>query len=104
MHTVIRRWVRKNQGKELTVSTMAINLGEALESDPRTWGVLTGEREDLPMGFQFYWQDIIVVFLQALIEEQHEQCIGTACFAASEALQVVWLREVFAGQWKARPW
>jgi hypothetical protein len=73
MHTVIRRWVRKNQGKELTVSTMAINLGEALESDPRTWGVLTGEREDLPMGFQFYWQDIIVVFLQALIEEQHEQ-------------------------------
>jgi hypothetical protein len=73
MQTVIRRWVRKNQGQEMTVSRLAINLRESLESDPRTRGVLAGEREDLPEGFQFYWEDLIVVFLQALIEEQREQ-------------------------------
>jgi hypothetical protein len=73
MQDVISRRMRKDQGKEMTVSTLAIIFRESLESDPRTRGVLTGEREDLPKGFQFYWEDLIVVFLQALIEEQHEK-------------------------------
>lgn len=73
MEDVIRRRVEEDQGKEMTVSTLSINIREALQSDPRTRGVLTGEREDLPTGFQFYWEDLIVMFLQALIEEQHEQ-------------------------------
>jgi hypothetical protein len=73
MEDAIRRVVFEVRGKRMLVSTLAISLREAIESDPRTRGVLTGEREDLPEGLQFYWEDFIVLFLRRLIEMQDEQ-------------------------------
>lgn len=73
MEDAIRRVVWEVRGKRMLVSTLAISLREAIESDPRTRGVLTGEREDLPEGLQFYWEDFIVLFLRRLIEIQDEQ-------------------------------
>ena len=73
MEDAMRRLLLKARGKRMLVSTLAISLREAIESDPRTRGVLTGEREDLPRGLQFYWEDFIVVFLRRLIETRDGQ-------------------------------
>lgn len=73
MDNAIRRVVRKDRGKRMPVSTLAISLRESIESDSQTKGLLTGDREDLPSGLQAYWEDFIVVFLRRLIERQDER-------------------------------
>lgn len=72
MEKAMRRQVQEDSGKHMTVSTLAIGLRDALESDPRTRGVMTGEREDLPRGIQFFWEDVIIRVLREAIRQQHK--------------------------------
>ena len=70
METAMRRQIQEDAGKRMMVSTLAIGLRDALRSDPRTRGVMTGEREDLPRGIQFFWEDVMVRILRGLIVQQ----------------------------------
>lgn len=72
MENAIRRQLQEHRGKRMTVSALAISFREAIETNPQTKGVLTGERENLPRSLQFYWEDFIVVFLRKLINTQDE--------------------------------
>jgi hypothetical protein len=67
MDGVIRRQVREDQGKRMSVSTLAARIWKSFESDPQTRGVMTGKREDLPRGFRFFWEDVVAVVLRELI-------------------------------------
>lgn len=66
MEIAIRRQVKKDRGKRVTVSTLAVRLRNKLDSG-LTKGVMNGEREDLPRGFNFFWEDVIVRVLRGLI-------------------------------------
>ncbi|GAB7336517.1 hypothetical protein MBLNU13_g09795t1 [Cladosporium sp. NU13] len=66
MEVAIRRQVRKDRGHRVTVSTLAVRLLNKLDSG-LTKGVMNGEREDLPRGFNLFWEDVIVRVLRKLI-------------------------------------
>lgn len=66
MEMAIYRQVKKDRGRRVTVSTLAVRLRNKLDSG-LTKGVMNGEREDLPKGFNFFWEDVIVRVLQGLI-------------------------------------
>jgi len=71
MDGAIRRQVREDRGKRMSVLTLAARIQTSFESDPQTRGVMSGKRGDVPMGFRLFWKDVVVVVLRELIREQH---------------------------------
>jgi len=69
MESAIRAQIRQDRGHTVTVSSLLIRLRHKLESG-RTRGVMTGEREDLPRGFQPFWEDVLVRVMRGLIDQQ----------------------------------
>ena len=70
LYKVIRRRLRKDQGKSMIVSTLAVRLRDALQRCRQTRGLMRGEREDLPRGYQAFAEDVIVCIVQGLIRPQ----------------------------------
>jgi hypothetical protein len=66
----VRRQLRKDQGKRMTVSALAVRFRDALEHERHTEGLMNGEREDLPRDFRGFCEDVIIRIVRGLIGRQ----------------------------------